>query len=235
MATVPPLPYIPLEVGENIIDQLDEHVDSLRSCALTCRGWSRHARQHLIASIRIQSREDLYSICDYITSTPRISSFIRSVSLTPAPTAKKPRFFLDVLPVHLLMRLPNLQRYCIADYRDAILFHSIALVNLKAYVLVRELRLERVRFHTGAELARFLIALPQLRRLECHEVRSSAAMTAGPARFRDKCPKLSEVAVRCSAKTRWVVAAGCSLFTSRYGTGQTFIPSVSSYRCPSQH
>ncbi|RDX40157.1 hypothetical protein OH76DRAFT_1423876 [Lentinus brumalis] len=114
----------------------------------------------------------------------------------------RPRFFLDVLPVHLLMRLPNLQRYCIADYRDAILFHSIALVNLKAYVLVRELKLERVQFHTGAELARFLIALPQLRRLECHGVRSSAAMTAGPALFRDKCPKLSEVAVRCSAKTR---------------------------------
>ncbi|TFK80333.1 hypothetical protein K466DRAFT_441781, partial [Polyporus arcularius HHB13444] len=70
-------PYIPLEVGENIIDQLSGHVASLRSCALTCRGWDCHARQHLITSISVRSREDLYSIRDYMASNPRMGSLVR--------------------------------------------------------------------------------------------------------------------------------------------------------------
>ncbi|TFK78469.1 hypothetical protein K466DRAFT_449540, partial [Polyporus arcularius HHB13444] len=159
---------IPLEVAENIIDQLSEDVDSLRSCALTCRGWDRHARYHLMASICIQSRDDLYSIRDYFASNPRMSRFVRSLSMSPATTDKNPRFLLEVLPVDVLERLPNLQRYCIAGHGDAISFHTTTLFHVKAYLLVEELKLESLQFRTSMDLARVLCALPRLRRLECN-------------------------------------------------------------------
>ncbi|TFK82693.1 hypothetical protein K466DRAFT_499841 [Polyporus arcularius HHB13444] len=160
MSTVPVLPYLPLEVGENIIDHLSEDVYSLCSCALTCRGWNRHARQHLMTSIHIQSREDLYSVHDYIVSNPRMSSSVRSVLISPSDIEQNPRCLLEVLPVDLLKRLPNLQRYCLFGHYEPISFHATTLIHIKTYLFVEELHLEHVVFHTSAELARVLIALP---------------------------------------------------------------------------
>ncbi|RDX40401.1 hypothetical protein OH76DRAFT_1304203, partial [Lentinus brumalis] len=70
-------PNVPLEVEENVIDQLSRDVKSLRSCALTCHGWLPRARYHLVASIRVRSREDLYSICDYFSFNPRMATLVR--------------------------------------------------------------------------------------------------------------------------------------------------------------
>ncbi|RDX40158.1 hypothetical protein OH76DRAFT_442520 [Lentinus brumalis] len=196
MSTLPYLPYIPLEVAENIIDQLGEDVRSLRSCALTCRGWNRHARYHLVASILVQSREDLYSIYDYFASKPRMTSFVRSLSMSPGPGDKKTGCLLEVLPVDLLKLLPNLRRYCIVGvygrtlYRIA--FHDTTFIRIKTYLHVEELHLQALRFRTGAELARVLIALPRLRRLHCRGLIADN-LTADTSRFRDKCNMLSEV------------------------------------------
>ncbi|TFK88412.1 hypothetical protein K466DRAFT_447651, partial [Polyporus arcularius HHB13444] len=70
-------PNVPLEVEENVIDQLSRDVESLRSCALTCHGWLPSARYHLVASIRVRSREDLYSICNYFSFNPRMATLVR--------------------------------------------------------------------------------------------------------------------------------------------------------------
>ncbi|RDX41517.1 hypothetical protein OH76DRAFT_1302826, partial [Lentinus brumalis] len=159
---------IPLEVGENIIDQLGGHVDSLRSCALTCRGWNRHARYHLVAAIRVRSREDLYSICDYFTSNPRMASLVRTLSMSPVETEDR-LFLVEVLPVDLLKRLPNLQRYSIIGERSPnpafVSFHGTTLLHIKTYLHVEELNLNFLKFRTSVQLARVLMALPRLRRL----------------------------------------------------------------------
>ncbi|KAI0694465.1 hypothetical protein C8T65DRAFT_585001, partial [Cerioporus squamosus] len=77
MSTLSELPYVLLDVAENIIDQLSRDVESLRSCSLTCRGWLPRARYHLVASIRVRSREDLYSICDYFRVNPGMANCVR--------------------------------------------------------------------------------------------------------------------------------------------------------------
>ncbi|TFK81263.1 hypothetical protein K466DRAFT_448621, partial [Polyporus arcularius HHB13444] len=160
---------IPLEVAENIVDQLGEDVRSLRSCALTCRGWNRHARYHLVASILVHSREDLHSIHDYFASNPRMASFVRSLSMSPGSGDKKPRCLLEVLPVDLLKLLPDLRRYCIVGAGrhslHPIAFHSTTFIRIKTYLHVEELHLQALKFRTSAELARVLIALPRLQRL----------------------------------------------------------------------
>ncbi|TFK79691.1 hypothetical protein K466DRAFT_469539, partial [Polyporus arcularius HHB13444] len=159
---------IPLEVAENIIDQLGGQIHSLRKCALTCRGWNRHARYHLVAAIRVRSREDLYSICDYFTSNPRMASLVRTLSMSPAETEKR-LFLLEVLPVDLLKRLPNLQRYSILCERwlnsPSVSFHDTTLLHIKTYLHVEELNLDHLNFRTSVQLARVLMALPRLRRL----------------------------------------------------------------------
>ncbi len=197
MSTLPDLPYIPLEVAESIIDQLGGQggFDSLRSCALTCRGWNRHARYHLVAAIRIQSREDLYSIRDYFASNPRLASLVRSLSMSPTWVEK--RCHLEVLPVDLLNRLPDIQRYSIVGPYQAdnfVSFHATTLMHIKTYLHVEELYLENLKFRTRAELARVLIALPRLRRLEYRNL-SVQMETTDTSRFRDKCNMLSEVTV----------------------------------------
>ncbi len=198
MSTLPYLPYIPLEVAENIIDQYGEDVRLLRSCALTCRGWNRHARYHLVASIRVQSREDLYSIHDYFASHPRMASFVRSLSMSPVPEDKKPGCLLEVLPVDLLKLLPDIRRYRIVGVGwnafERIAFHDTTFIHIKTYLHVEELHLENLIFRTSAELARVLIALPRLQRLEYGRVKVDIK-TADTSRFRDKCNMLSEVTV----------------------------------------
>ncbi|TFK82171.1 hypothetical protein K466DRAFT_500798 [Polyporus arcularius HHB13444] len=198
MSTLPYLPYIPLEVAENIIDHLGEDIWSLRSCALTCRGWNRHARYHLVVSILVHSREDLHSIHDYFASNPHMASFVRSLSMLPVYGDKRPGCLLEVLPVDLLKLLPNLRRYCIVGVAwnpvIRIAFHDTTFIRIKTYLHVEELHLQALRFRTGAELARVLIALPQLQRLE-YEGLKVDIKTADTSRFRDKCNMLSEVTV----------------------------------------
>ncbi|KAI0713009.1 hypothetical protein C8T65DRAFT_574191 [Cerioporus squamosus] len=209
MSTLTELPRVPLEVAENVIDLLSRHVRSLRSCALTCRGWLPRARYHLMASIRVQSREDLYSICDYFRSNPRMATLVRNLSVLPEKD-EEALSLLDTTPVALLSRLPKLRSYTIRtldwnqDY--PISFHTTTLVHFKVNLRhVEELTLGPSNFRTIAELARLLIALPRLRRLDCiglhfkdNDENTGEAVT-GMTRFRDKCKCLSDVTVRCGS------------------------------------
>ncbi len=206
MFTVTELPHIPLEVAENMIDNLSRDVCSLRSCALTCHGWYLRARSHLMTSIRIHSRGDLFAIHDFFTSNPHLRSLVRSLTISPAITESNPLLLLEALPVLLLSLLPNLRRYSIQHstgdtMSSGISFHAVTLGRIKRYLLVDELSLGPLAFRTGAELARLLISLPQLRRLECTRVHfvdqgNLSGSGAGMARFHNKCSLLSEVKVR---------------------------------------
>ncbi|KAI0696118.1 hypothetical protein C8T65DRAFT_583693 [Cerioporus squamosus] len=206
MSTLTELPNLPLEVEENVIDQLSRDVESLRSCSLTCRGWLPRARCHLMASIRVRSREDLYSICDYFRLNPRMATFVANLSISPAIpyTEKHPLLLLETIPVDLLSRLPKLRSYNICELHIgiSISYHATTLIHIKKYLHIAELTLGPLRFRTFAELARLLIALPQLRRLDCTELRFGdmsyiiAGTDTGITRFRDKCRCLSNVTVR---------------------------------------
>lgn len=206
MSTLPKLPHVPLEVAENIIDQLSWDVRSLRNCALTCRGWHLHARYLLLTSLRVRSREDLVSICDYIASIPRMASFVRSISIFPDNSEHHSRHVIEAIPVDLLKRLPNLQSYSLRDWTSiepnaiAMSLHATTLTCIKTYIHVQELGLGPLKFRTEAEFARLLIALPRLQRLECTELqvvdqRNMWSATTGAARFRNRSPGLSEVTV----------------------------------------
>ncbi|KAI0702819.1 hypothetical protein C8T65DRAFT_262358 [Cerioporus squamosus] len=206
MTTLIQLPHIPLEVAENIIDRLSGDVRSLHSCSLTCQRWHPRARYHLMTSIRIQSRQDHSSICDYFSSNSGLACFVRRVSIIPADTEDNPLFLVEAVPVLFLSRLPNLRSYSIQKpvmdtTLSGISFHATTLTCVKTYLHVEELHLGPLALHTSAELARFLIALPQLRRLQCTRLliadrRNLWARNTFPAWIHDRCSRLSEVIVR---------------------------------------
>lgn len=117
----------------------------------------------------------------------------------PAETEKNHQCLLDALPVDLLKRLPYLQRYRIVgtvawNSFAPISFHATMLIHIKTYLHIEELYLGLLKFRTTAELARVVIALPQLRRLKLGNLRVDLK-TTDTSRFRDKCNMLSEVKV----------------------------------------
>ncbi|RPD63568.1 hypothetical protein L227DRAFT_608788 [Lentinus tigrinus ALCF2SS1-6] len=190
-------PHVPLEVAENIIDQLVHHVDTLRSCALTCRGWLPRSRYHLMTSIRIQAKDDLSSMYDYLSSTPRIASIVRNVSISPADTEGN-CLYLKAFPLLLLSRLPKLQSCKMDWFHDHVSFHAANLLGTQTYLRVEELRLENIRFRTGGELARLLTAFPLLRLLHFEwlsvsDLEHSVGSLNAIRRFGGKCSRLSEV------------------------------------------
>jgi len=55
-----PIPYLPLEIVEEIIDVLVGDTQSLLSCSLVSIGWVHRSRRHLFADIKLQSLSDLH-------------------------------------------------------------------------------------------------------------------------------------------------------------------------------
>ncbi|RPD68162.1 hypothetical protein L226DRAFT_576630 [Lentinus tigrinus ALCF2SS1-7] len=192
-------PRVPVEVAERIIDLLSDDFYTLRSCALTCRGWLPRARYQLMTSIRIQSNEDVSSMYHYFTAHPRIAAAVRRVFIR----INKESPFLNAFPVVLLSRLPNLRTYKYSVYswdKGFSHHHAASLRGIKTYLRVQELKLSGVRFRTGADLARLLISFPLLRILKLYMVSVSDLQDHGGVlsrmgRFRDKCRWLSELEI----------------------------------------
>ncbi len=213
MSSLTEHPHIPLEVAEKIIDLLRRDVRLLRSCALICRGWHPRARYHLMTSIRVQSRDELFSICDYFKSNPHLASLVRSLSVAPVEAGSLS--LLEVVPVRLVSRLPNLHRYVMRNSSTSALdikssgvrltIHRSTIIQIKTYLHVDALSLGPLEFRAISELARFLIALPSLRRFECTRLRvvNQGDFGTGPTgltQFRDRCKMLSDVTVCRTSK-----------------------------------
>ncbi|KAI0758699.1 hypothetical protein C8Q74DRAFT_1209590, partial [Fomes fomentarius] len=63
---------LPVEVEEGIIDKLHYHIDALRNCALTCRRWLPRTRYHLFATIRVTTKDELFSLCTSLSQSPHL-------------------------------------------------------------------------------------------------------------------------------------------------------------------
>lgn len=205
MSTLADTPRVPLEIAENVMDNLDGHVLTLCSCALTCRGWLPRARFQLMVSIRISTRDDIPSINDYLNSHPHLANAVRKLSVAPSGQ-EAAGFLLEAFPVFLVARLPNLRKCVMRGYnvpveesKAAAVFHPLTLAGMRTYLLVEMLNLYGVMFRTSTELARLLSSLPRLRFLSYASLdiqsRSPMIKAIDMVRFRDKCSLLSELTV----------------------------------------
>lgn len=74
------VPYLPLEIVEEIIDVLAGNVPSLRTCSLVSTSWIHRSRRHLFASIKLHSLLDIQSW--FKTGLGPSSNHVRSLDLT---------------------------------------------------------------------------------------------------------------------------------------------------------
>ncbi|KZT04911.1 uncharacterized protein LAESUDRAFT_657015, partial [Laetiporus sulphureus 93-53] len=68
-----PLPQLPMEVWENVIDHLWDTQDALRQCIFVCRAWHPRSCFHLRMQIKIKSVEDVKAYAKMLKQTPKWS------------------------------------------------------------------------------------------------------------------------------------------------------------------
>ncbi|KAI0758774.1 hypothetical protein C8Q74DRAFT_1359666 [Fomes fomentarius] len=123
MSTLPryDIPFrstFPPEIKDLIIDQLHGDVETLRQCALTCSGWLRRSRYNLYFSVRVERREQLFSLCSAITQYTHLRPLVRSVTLAPERLrSADEQYLLEIVPIPLLTLLPNLRHWSLHGRR----------------------------------------------------------------------------------------------------------------------
>lgn len=178
----------PVEVEESIIDQL-ENVEALRCCALVCRTWRPRTRYHLVRSIRIRTRAEYLTVCDFFQDNHALRSRVQTLTLEDWDP--RPFSLLGVALVPLLQLLPLLRRYRLVHHgldlkptelqAGALGLHQRSLTYFKQYARgVQELHLESITFRDPRELARLTMSMPSLRHLHCVNLRHS---TGDPLNF----------------------------------------------------
>ena len=104
----------PIEVFESVIDSASDNPASLRLLSLTCRAFLPRSRYHLFSCIVIGSVEQMESSSEFLDACPWLPLLVRKVILSvqvPEDNSIPNVRLLDVVPVYLLSRLPNLRTW----------------------------------------------------------------------------------------------------------------------------
>ena len=162
------IPYLPLELVEEIIDDLSEDTKSLLSCSLVSIGWVRGSRRHLFAAIKLLSFSDFQSW--FRTGLRECSNHVRSLDLAQNDESKwiVPDTLQGVLNDFTSFR--NVQSLSLADL-DLSLFNEDALTRSFGHLSDRltSLSVSRVTAHPDALL--FLICMfPKLDNLKLDQL-----------------------------------------------------------------
>ena len=202
----PLLPFrqtLPLEIEENIIDQLFQYVWALRSCALTCRAWRDRCRRYILRSIRLRNRGQFDDICAYLRSNQHLRPLVHSVVFMSStdPSLEHDQTFpaSEILCYELLEQLPNLRRCTLSHSIDAnqppVFNHSL-LIYLRSRSHIETLCLTDMTFHTPKSLMDLISALPLLKNLECRRIDFQQGNAEPRHAYARKPTKLRSLSVR---------------------------------------
>ncbi|KAI1783250.1 hypothetical protein LXA43DRAFT_865752, partial [Ganoderma leucocontextum] len=96
------------------IDQASDDTASLRHLSLTCHAFLFRARYHLFSSILLQTPQRVESFSQFLDSHPWGPPLVRKLvhsTFVPISDSHPTVRMLDVIPLHLLSRLPNLRTW----------------------------------------------------------------------------------------------------------------------------
>ncbi|KAI1783853.1 hypothetical protein LXA43DRAFT_293548 [Ganoderma leucocontextum] len=173
---------IPIEIFEAVIDQASDYSTSLDRLSLTCPAFLPRARYHLFSNIVIRSVERMDAFCKFLDSHPWAPTLVCKMTLAMAlhydpctPTIR----LLDVAPIHLLSRLPNLRAWrmevneCGPKGQPGVL--SPHLSALSCYERhggrIQDLALSNISFDNLSDFQRLVSAFPGIRSLSCSQIR----------------------------------------------------------------
>ena len=170
-------PKLPLDVQETIIDESADNVFTLRHCALTCRDWLPRSRFHLLSAVCISTQEDIYSFCKFLDAYTHYRTLVRSVTMAPVSTERRPACLAGVFSISILSRLPRLHGWVIRNdpFRECKLkvsYHSTTLEQLRTLTSspIVNLHLKDLNFVSRSEFLRLVASFPQLKHLQCDTI-----------------------------------------------------------------
>ena len=174
-----PLPNLPTEVIEEVIDQASDDPRLLQQLALLCKLLLTRARLHLFTGIAIGSVEQMLSSREFLDSHPWVTPLVRRVTLHSSISYdySKPNIpVLDMVPSHLLTRFPNLRAWRMStnifEDKPPLAFHRFALSCYRIYGgHVQELELEGIPIQDVSHFVQLVTAFTALQRLTCSKTR----------------------------------------------------------------
>lgn len=160
----------PTEVEESIINELQDDVEALRSCALVCRAWHPRSVVHLFKGIQLaryappSQPDDLRT---YLVDRPFLIIKVSSMTIQSA-------IQLDILRPLGHLRLPHLRSLKLACSQRKTLhpvsFHRNTLRALRVTSQLEYLHLIGIKFDKAIHFTKLIDALPRLRTLRCERV-----------------------------------------------------------------
>lgn len=217
-----PLPRLPLELCEDIIDIVALYAQvygsggvdygmfyvsdwrfTLVACALTCKAWHLRALYHLHSSVWLSTRENVRYLFERCRAHPDLQTAVRHVIIRgpsqPAegglePFGPIPHFgtFIAMLARHL----PNVAylRICRAAW-SADMFPADTIRYLSAYTTLTQVRLRDVEFKNASQFAALLSALPNLEYVSCTDVSCRARQLVIPFPYPSEGRHVREIVV----------------------------------------
>ncbi len=164
---------LPIEVYEDVIDQASDDSASLRDLSLTCATFLPRSRYHLFSMIRIRTVEQMESSRDFLDAHPWLLPLVHEVTLSfqvPRDYDKRNVRVIDVVPVHLLTRLPNLRSWRIfsSNTMSSLSLHrSVLSLYSRCSSRIPSLDLYFIRFYRLSDFIRLVSAFTSIHTLTC--------------------------------------------------------------------
>ena len=172
----------PIEVFETVIDEASDNPASLRLLSLTCREFLPRSRYHLFSCVVIRSVEQMESSSSLLDACPWLPPLVRKVVLSvqvPEDNSIPNVRLLDVVPVYLLSRLPNLRtwRMGMREYTydrkkgPWLLLHHSALWRYQKYGgRIQNLELTGITMEDLSDFMGLLLAFTSVHSLTCSRI-----------------------------------------------------------------
>ena len=174
---------LPIEIFEAIIDQTNDHAESLRQLSLTCKTFLPRSRYHLFSSICIRTVHQMETSREFLDCSPWVIDLVQKITLSvevddDGSTLTNPNIrVLDVVPIHLLSRLPNLRALKLRPVHKATSQVSLSLhrYTLSSYKRhggrIKHLELKFVPFNDVSDFIGLVSAFESLESLVCEYLR----------------------------------------------------------------
>ena len=171
----------PMEIFEAVIDQASDDTISLHHLSLTCNAFLSRSRYHLFSRILLQNAERAVSFGHFLDSHPWAGSLVRKLihsAFIPISASRPVASMLDIVPLHLLSRLPKLHTWEVgmagverrSEAGAWLSCHDSALSSYQSYNNVRNLDLAYVHLADISDFIGLLSAFTRIDTLICPHI-----------------------------------------------------------------
>ena len=210
---------LPVEVCEVVIDQASDNPQSLHHLSLTCIAFVPRARYHLFTSIIIRTMEQMDTCLGFLNAHPWISPRVRKVSFSasiPQDNHLPNVHLLEVVPVHVLNRLPNLRGWSmevqfsghLPQKTPFLSLHRSVLRSYRKYVGgIHDLHLNHITFNDIFDFTGLVSSFTTIRSLSCAHISVRTKREPDPSLYKPGTLRLSTLEVRFlhSRRASWCV------------------------------